>query len=201
MAVSWFGRCNILKMNFTPRLLYLLQALPVKIPQSFFSKLRTIFINYVWQGKPSRLRRSLLQWPKPRGGVGLPDPVLCYTVVHMNRVVDWCRHLPHKLWVRLEQETVLIPLAGLPWSGTQFSWFSSPHPLIKPTLQELHRYFRIAETASFPSPLTPIIGHPDFAPGISDRSFWLQSDQNLVRASSFLGPSEWVDPLKLISYP
>lgn len=177
-----------------PRLLYLLQALPVRIPQSFFHKLRSIFVNYVWQGKSSRLKRSLLQRPKLRGGVGLPDPALYYLAVHMNRVVDWCRHSPQKLWVRLEQELVPIPLAGLPWSGSRFSQFSSPHPLIEPTLQELHRYFRIAETVSFPSPLTPIIGHPDFIPGLSDKSFRLQPEQRMVRASSFLSPSGWVDP-------
>lgn len=58
----------------------------------------------------------------------------------------------------------------------------------------MHRYFGLAETPSFPSPLTPIIGHPDFLPGISNRSFRLYPDQNLVRASSFLGPSDWRDP-------
>lgn len=93
----------------------------------------------------------------------------------MNRVVDWYRHSTHKLWVSLEQETVPTPLAGLPWSGISYSCFSSPHPLIEPTL--LYRYFRIAETDSFPSPLTPIIRHrllsaPTELPGFSPRRNW-----------------------------
>lgn len=57
----------------------------------------------------------------------------------------------------------------------------------------------MAEMPSFPSPLTPIIGHPDFLPGISDKSFRLHPDHSLVRASFFLGPSEWSDPLGI--YP
>lgn len=182
-----------------PRLLYLLQALPVRIPQDFFRKLRSVFVRYVWRGKPPRLKRSLLQRPKLRGGVDLPDPALYYTAVHMNRVVDWCRHSSHKLWIGLEQETVPFPIEGLPWNGTHSSRSSPSHPLLEPTLQELRRYFQLAETPSYPSPLTPITGHPDFQPGLTDRSFWLHSDRSLVRASSFCGPSEWSDPSSI--YP
>lgn len=194
LAISWFGRCNVLKMNIMPRLLYLLQALPVRIPQEFFRKLRSVFVRYVWQGKPPRLKRSLLQRPKLRGGVGLPDPALYYTAVHMNRIVDWCRHSSHKLWIGLEQETIQFPIEGLPWSGTHSSRFLPAHPLLDTTLEEHRRYSKLAETPNFPSPMTPIIGHPDFHPGLSDRSFRLHSDRSLVRASTFCGSTGWNDP-------
>lgn len=75
----------------------------------------------------------------------------------------------------------------------------SPHPLIEPTLQDLNRYFKMVRSPCFPSPLTPIIGHLDFLPSISDRFFRLHPDQSLVRASSFIGPSGWSDPSSI--YP
>lgn len=117
LALSWFGCCNILKMNAIPRLLYLLQALPVKIPQTFFHAIRSLFIRFIWRGKHPRLGRILLLRPKIRGGLGFPDPALYYTAAHMTRVMDWCRHSDLKLWVSLEQEAARAPLAGLPWAG------------------------------------------------------------------------------------
>lgn len=104
--------------------------------------------------------------------------------ININRVMDWCRHSTNKLWVSLKQESVLTPLTGLPWSGIQYSRFSFPHPLIKSTLH---------------SPLMSIIGHTDFEPGLSDRAFQLQLDLRLIRAPTFLGPSEWINPSVL--YP
>lgn len=117
----------------------------------------------------------------------------------MNRVVDWCRHSTHKLWVSLEQESVPTPLAGLPWSGTQYSQFSSPHPLIKPNLLELRRYYWITEMSRFPSPLTPNIGCLDCLLGFSDKAFQLQPDLNLSFYPSW---PHWVgQAISLISHP
>lgn len=121
LAVSWFGRCNVIKMNVMQRLLYLLQSLPIKLPQEFFRKIRAAFIRYVWQGKHSHLKRALLQRSKLRGGVELPDPALYCLAVHMTKVVDWYRHTSHKLWVSLEQESVTTPLAVLPWTRVHHS--------------------------------------------------------------------------------
>lgn len=80
---------------------------------------------------------------------------------------------------------------------THFVWIhvskSCVHPLIEVTLIELSRYHKLAATSSFPFPLTPIISHPDFAPGLTGRAFHLQLDLNLVRASFLSWPS-WLGP-------
>lgn len=120
LALSWLGLCNVLKMNAMPRLLYLLQALSVKLPQTFFHVVRSKFIQFLWRSRHPCIGRALLLRPKLRGGIGFPDPALYYTATHMTRVVDWYRHGELKLWVSLEQEMAWVPLAGLPWAGKQF---------------------------------------------------------------------------------
>lgn len=66
---TWFGRINIIKMNIMPRLLYLFQTLPIKIPISFLRDIRSEFMKFIWAGKPARLRRNIFSLPKEKGGL------------------------------------------------------------------------------------------------------------------------------------
>lgn len=160
LALSWFGRCNVLKMNAMPSLLYLLPTLPIKIPQSYFHAVRSAFIKVIWRGRHPRLGRTLLSRPKLRGSIGFPDPALYYTVTHLARVVDWCRHDDTKLWVILEQEAAHAPLAGLTWVEKTHTTHLTAHPLIGPTLAEMDRFFSSIFTEQFPFPNDTTCGTP-----------------------------------------
>lgn len=87
---TWFGRTNIIKMNVMPRLLYLIQTLPIKIPPSFLRDLRSRFLKCIWVGKPARVHRTILSLPKGKGGIGLPDPIRYQEASHLTRVMEWC---------------------------------------------------------------------------------------------------------------
>lgn len=89
---SWFGRCNLLKMCILPKLLYLFQALPIKIPISYFRQVQTLFTRFVWAHKKTRITRSQLTLPKHYGGLALSDIRKYYQAVHLGRVIDWHRH-------------------------------------------------------------------------------------------------------------
>lgn len=54
-SFSWFGRASILKMTVLPRLLYLFNALPIKLPDIFFSKLLKTQRRFLWAGKKLRI--------------------------------------------------------------------------------------------------------------------------------------------------
>lgn len=72
-TIPWFGRINTLKMDTLPKLLYLYQTIPVIIPKSFFSTLRSLSIRFLWNKGLSRIKFKLLTRPKLQGGTGLPD--------------------------------------------------------------------------------------------------------------------------------
>lgn len=103
---TWFGRSNILKMNVMPRLLYLFQMLPVRLPQNFLAELRTRLTRFVWAGRPPRLRIAILSLLKVQGGMGFPDPVGYYEASHLTIIMEWCIMTDPKLWVDLAQATV-----------------------------------------------------------------------------------------------
>uniref|UniRef100_A0A8C5Q0C8 Reverse transcriptase domain-containing protein n=1 Tax=Leptobrachium leishanense TaxID=445787 RepID=A0A8C5Q0C8_9ANUR len=72
--ISWLGRIAVLKMNLLPRLLYLFSTLPIFIPLSFFSALRTILLRFIWLTGRPRVSFAVLCRQKDRGGLALPDP-------------------------------------------------------------------------------------------------------------------------------
>lgn len=66
---SWFSRAAILKMNVLPRLLYLLQAIPIRLPPSFFASYKRMCRSLIWSFHSPRLSWDKLTLPKRKGGI------------------------------------------------------------------------------------------------------------------------------------
>lgn len=149
------------------KLLYLLHALPVSIPNSFFCKLRSLQVQFVWAHKPPRIRHQLITRPKAAEGMGLPDFQKHYFATHLTRIIDWHCHSSSKDWVQPESDVTLINVQlppWIPWSSCP-AQLKSPH-LIGITLQFFYKIAVPYESSSTPGPLTPLTGNTDFPPGI-----------------------------------
>lgn len=99
LPMSMIGKLNILKMNILPKFLYLFQTIPLPPPNDFFTKMKRIFCNFIWNNRHSRLRMTLLYLPYDRGGLGVPFLQGYYWAAQLRAASYWFEPKPELSYI------------------------------------------------------------------------------------------------------
>uniref|UniRef100_A0A803KAU1 Reverse transcriptase domain-containing protein n=1 Tax=Xenopus tropicalis TaxID=8364 RepID=A0A803KAU1_XENTR len=169
--ISWIGRIIAVKMTLLPKLLYLFRLLPVNISERDLKSFEKQVMSFIWMAKKPRVNKSVLYRNRLEGGLGLPNLKKYYVAAQLAQIPTIHVQSAPPLWVDLENYLVKPHTAeALFWSPAP-SRSTSMSLCLKHTLSLWDRYAPVYAWVSSYTPAAPIIGNPQFLPGLQAKAF------------------------------